>query len=66
MSSKYRSYKELKQDLEQIIEKLNDDDLDIDEALILHDNARDLLVQLDKKLAKTKHTFEIISKKPKK
>ena len=42
-----RTYRQLKQDLEEIIERLQHEGTDIDEALELHKKAQHILKQLE-------------------
>lgn len=58
-----QSYKELREELDEIIMKLQDESIDLDEALELYEAANSLVVKLEKYLKDTKHRFEIISKK---
>lgn len=55
-------YKELKDKLDQIIEKLEQADVDIDEAVKLHAEGQKTVAELEKYLEKTKHKFEVIKK----
>lgn len=63
MAKQAKSYGELKTELQSIIEQLQDESLDIDKALELHEKANKLISELEKHLEKIKHKFEIIKKK---
>lgn len=56
------TYLELKEKLDVIIEKLEREDIDIDEAVKLHGEGQKVVAELEKYLTKTKHKFEVIKK----
>lgn len=56
-------YQDLKGRLDDIIAKLQSEDLDIDEALKLHEQGQKVVAELEKYLDKTKHSFEVVKTK---
>lgn len=60
MSKPQTNYQTLKHQLDEIIASLQDEQLDIDEAIKLHEQGQKVIVQLEKYLDKTKHRFEVI------
>lgn len=58
-----KSYKQLKDRLQEVMEELENESIDIDEALVLHQEASELIKELEKYLKKTKLRFEAINKK---
>lgn len=56
-------YQDLKGQLDDIIAKLQDEDLDIDTAIKLHEQGQKVVAELEKYLDKTKHSFEVIKAK---
>lgn len=63
MAKNAKSYSQLKSELQATIEQLQDETIDIDEALELHEKALKLVNDLEKHLVKTKHRFELLKKK---
>lgn len=63
MKDKTKSYQELREELEAIIVKLQDDSLDIDQALELYEAANKLTAKLEEYLKAAKHRFEVLNKK---
>jgi exodeoxyribonuclease VII small subunit len=49
-----KSYAQLKQELDEIIIKIQDPKVDIDEALGLHEQAKKIIIDLEKYLAGAK------------
>lgn len=56
------NYADLKIQLDEIIEQLEREDIDIDEAVKLHAQGQKIVAELETYLAKTKHKFEVIKK----
>lgn len=63
MTKKLKSYKELKQSLDATVLKLQHEDTDIDEALILYKEAQSIIKELDEYLAGVANKAEIDIKK---
>lgn len=63
MKDKAKSYQELREELEAIIAKLQDESVDIDQALSLYEAANELAGKLEEYLNTAKHRFEVLSKK---
>jgi exodeoxyribonuclease VII small subunit len=58
------TFRELNEQLETVMVKLQAEDVDVDEALKLHAEGSKLLEQLEKRLASAEHTVaELKSKK---
>lgn len=55
-------YQDLKNKLDAIVEQLEQEDIDIDEAVKLHVEGQKVTNELEKYLTKTKHSFEVIKK----
>jgi len=54
MTKKPQSYSELRQRLDNVLLRLQADDIDIDEALKAHQEGTQLIVELEKHLKQTK------------
>lgn len=55
------SYNELKDELDLVISKLQDEGIDIDEALELYQRGNRLIEELDARLARAKNSIKKIS-----
>lgn len=55
-----KTYQQLKSELDEIIVKLEDPDIDIDEALTLHQKASALIRDLDQYLSQREQKFKKI------
>ncbi len=55
-------YQDLKAKLGEIVNKLQDEAVDVDEAVVLHKEAQKVLASIDKYLADTEHSFKVINK----
>lgn len=64
MAEKKRTYREMKEELDNIIIRLESDEVDIDEAVSLHEQGRKLAYEIEKYLKKVKSSLDIT--KPKK
>jgi exodeoxyribonuclease VII small subunit len=62
-NEKAKPYKALREELDEIISKLQDDSIDLDEALELYEKANSLVAKVETYLKDTKHRFEVINKK---
>lgn len=62
MSSK-KSYRKLQDELDELLEQLQSEELDIDKALILHNEAELLIKQLEAYLADAKNEIEHLKSK---
>lgn len=60
-----KKYIELKEDLESVLRKLQDEAIDIEEAIVLHKQAEKLLLEMEKRLNKTYSELEAIKIKRK-
>lgn len=58
-----KSYKQLKDRLQEVIGQLEDESIDIDKALVLHREATELVKELENYLKKTELRFESVNKK---
>lgn len=56
------SYNQLKSQLNELITKLEDDSLDIDEAIKLYDQSQNLIVQMGEYLKTTESKIKKITK----
>lgn len=63
MTKKSQSYQELKQSLDTTVAKLQHEDTDIDEALVLYKEAQSIIKELDEYLAGIADKAEIDIKK---
>lgn len=63
MTKKSQSYQQLKQSLDTVVAKLQHEDTDIDEALILYKEAQSIVKELDEYLANIADKAEIDIKK---
>lgn len=63
MAKSAKSYRILRAELQTIIEQLQDESLDIDESLELHEKANKLISELEIHLKTAKHKFETVNKK---
>lgn len=52
------SYQDLKASLDEVLNKLQADDVDLDVALKLYEQGQETIKKLETYLAKTAHTFE--------
>ena len=62
MVNNEKSYRQLSEELESIMIELQDESLDIDKALDLHEKAIQLIKGLEKRLGKAKNRFEKLDK----
>lgn len=58
-----RSYKELKQALDEVLQKLQHEDTEVDEAVKLHAEGQEILKQLDEYLQHIAENTEVNIKK---
>lgn len=58
MTKKKTNYAELKAELEAIMSKLQSNDIDVDTALALHEQAEALIAELEKHLEAAKNVVE--------
>lgn len=58
MTAKDPTFRELSDRLETVLVQLQSDDVDVDEALKLHEQGTELLNQLEKRLASAEHTVK--------
>jgi exodeoxyribonuclease VII small subunit len=63
-SSSKRSYNQMKAELDIIMQKLQDDSLDIDEALKLYEKGHILVESMEKYLEKAQNTIKKIKTNP--
>lgn len=63
MTKKQQTYQELKQSLDSVLAKLQHEDTDIDQALVLHKEAQEILKELDSYLSAIIEKSEIDIKK---
>jgi exodeoxyribonuclease VII small subunit len=63
MAGKTKTYQEMKRQLDDIIARLESDDVDIDEAAKLHEEGQKLATQIEKYLQKVKSKIDIIKPK---
>ncbi|CAN5353480.1 hypothetical protein BH09PAT4_BH09PAT4_04030 [soil metagenome] len=59
------TFRELNQQLEEVLAQLQTDDIDVDEALKLHESGTKLLDQLEKRLAGAEHKVKSLRAKQK-
>lgn len=59
MAAKTKTYQEMKRELDEIIARLESEDVDIDEAAKLHQQGQKLAVQIEKYLQKVKSKIDI-------
>jgi exodeoxyribonuclease VII small subunit len=59
------TFRELSQQLEEVLAQLQTDDIDVDEALKLHEKGTKLLDQLEKRLAGAEHKVKSLRVKQK-
>lgn len=59
------TFRELNQQLEDILAQLQTDDIDVDEALKLHEQGTKLLDQLEKRLTAAEHKVKSLRAKQK-
>jgi len=50
------TFRELSDQLDEVLAKLQADDVDVDEALTLHEQGTKLITELEKRLAAAEHT----------
>ena len=58
------SYQALKQHLDEILQKLQQDDVDIDQAVAYHKKGIEIIAKLEKHLATAQNEIAELSKKP--
>jgi exodeoxyribonuclease VII small subunit len=59
MAAKTKTYQEMKRELDDIIARLESDDVDVDEAAKLHEQGQKLAGQIEKYLQKVKSKIDI-------
>ncbi len=54
------TFRELSQELDSILSQLQAEDIDVDEALSLHEKGKALIAELEKRLKSAEHTVKKI------
>lgn len=65
MATKEPTFRELSDRLEAVLAQLQTDEIDVDEALKLHEQGTNLLDQLEKRLASAEHKVTVLKPKQK-
>jgi exodeoxyribonuclease VII small subunit len=63
MAASQTSFRELSQQLEEVLAQLQVDDIDVDEALKLHEQGNKLLEQLENRLVAAEHKVKTLKTK---
>ena len=63
MADMTQTFRELSDQLEDVLAQLQADDLDVDEALRLHEQGTKLLIQLEKRLEAAEHKVKTLKSK---